>query len=85
MTPEKLLDYSIKFGVLPFMLYMVFITRQDLNQTRTDVKELQGLLIDCYQDKAMSRPNGLTKHFKEGFRVFAILPNKCKTIAECLA
>lgn len=85
MTPEKLLDYSIKFGVLPFMLYMVFITRQDLNDTRQDVKELQGLLIDCYQDRAMSKPHGLTKHVKDVVRVFAILPNKCKSVAECLA
>jgi len=84
MTPEKLLDYSIKFGVLPFMLYMVYITRQDLNTTRQDVKELQAQLIDCYQDKVM-KPHGLTKHVKEGVRVYAILPNKCKTVAECLA
>lgn len=80
MTPEKLLDYSIKFGVLPFMIYMVFITRQDLQQTRTDVKELQGLLIDCYQDKAVINRNGLAKHVKEGFRVYAILPNKFKIV-----
>lgn len=85
MTPEKILDYSIKFGVLPFMLYMVFITRQDLNATRQDVKELQSQLIDCYQDKAHTKPHGLTKEAIEIVRVFAILPNKCKSIKECLA
>lgn len=85
MTPEKILDYSIKFGVLPFMLYMVYITRQDLNATRQDVKELQALLIDCYQDKASSRPLGLNEDIFEGVRVYAVLPNKSKTIKECLA
>ena len=82
MTPEKLLDYSIKFGVLPFMIYMVFITRQDLQQTRTDVKELQGLLIDCYQDKAVSKPNGLTKNVKDSFRAVAVLPDKFKIVKD---
>jgi hypothetical protein len=67
------------------MLYMVFITRQDLNATRQDVKELQSQLIDCYQDKALLKPHGLTKHVKDGIRIFAVLPNKCKTIKECLA
>jgi hypothetical protein len=85
MTPEKLLDYSVKFGVLPFMLYMVFITRQDLNDTREDVKQLQGLLVDCYKQKVYNRPMGLTKNIEEGVRLYAILPNKCKTIKECLA
>lgn len=82
MTPEKLLDYSIKFGVLPFMIYMVFITRQDLQQTRTDVKELQGLLIDCYQDKAVSKPNGLTKNVKDSVRAVAVLPDKFKIVKD---
>ena len=82
MTPEKLLDYSIKFGVLPFMIYMVFITRQDLQQTRTDVKELQGLLIDCYQDKVVSKPNGLTKNVKDSVRAVAVLPDKFKIVKD---
>lgn len=85
MTPEKLLDYSIKFGVLPFMIYMVFITRQDLQQTREDVKQLQGLLIDCYQDKTVKNLNGLSKQIKESIPLFAILPDKFKSIKECLS
>lgn len=82
MTPEKLLDYSIKFGVLPFMIYMVFITRQDLQQTRTDVKELQGLLIDCYQDKAVSKPIGLKKTVSDSVRAVAVLPDKFKIVKD---
>lgn len=82
MTPEKLLDYSVKFGVLPFMLYMVYITRQDLNDTRQDVKELQSQLIDCYQDKVVSKPNGLTKNVKDSFRAVAVLPDKFKIVKD---
>lgn len=82
MTPEKLLDYSVKFGVLPFMLYMVYITRQDLNDTRQDVKELQSQLIDCYQDKVVSKPNGLTKNVKDSVRAVAVLPDKFKIVKD---
>ena len=85
MTPEKLLDYSIKFGVLPFMIYMVFITRQDLQQTREDVKQLQGLLIDCYQDKAVINRNRSAKTLTDSVRPVAILPDKFKIIKECLS
>ena len=82
MTPEKLLDYSIKFGVLPFMLYMVYITRQDLNDTRQDVKELQSQLIDCYQDKVVSKPIGLKKTVTDSFRAVAVLPDKFKIVKD---
>ena len=82
MTPEKLLDYSVKFGVLPFMLYMVYITRQDLNDTRQDVKELQSQLIDCYQDKAISKPIGLKKTVSDSFRAVAVLPDKFKIVKD---
>lgn len=85
MTPEKLLDYSVKFGVLPFMLYMVFITRQDLADTKQEVKEMRGLLIDCYQDKITAPIHGITKEVHEQLRMVAVLPNKCKSIKECLS
>lgn len=82
MTPEKLLDYSVKFGVLPFMIYMVFITRQDLSETKDEVKEMRGLLIDCYQDKAISNPHGLTKSIDTGVRFVAVLPDKFKIVKD---
>lgn len=82
MTPEKLLDYSVKFGVLPFMLYMVYITRQDLNDTRQDVKELQSQLIDCYQDKVVSKPIVLTKTVSDSVRAVAVLPDKFKIVKD---
>lgn len=82
MTPEKLLDYSVKFGVLPFMLYMVYITRQDLNDTRQDVKELQSQLIDCYQDKVVSKPIGLTKTVSDSVRAVAVLLDKFKIVKD---
>jgi len=75
MTPEKLLDYSVKFGLLPLAFLVIMWTRADLKETQKDVKELQILLIDCYQDKAISRPLGLTKVFDIGFRFFAIIPD----------
>jgi hypothetical protein len=79
MTPEKLLDYSVKFGVLPFMIYMVFITRQDLKETRIEVVEMRSLLIDCYQDKTIV-PKGLTGQVLHKEQQFAILPDKRKKI-----
>lgn len=84
MTPEKLLDLSVKFGVLPFLIVAVMITRKDLQDTKSDVKEMQRLLIDCYQDKVI-QPKGLTKRVEEHQRIVAILPDKCKTIKECLS
>jgi len=70
MTPEKLLDYSVKFGVLPFMMYLIFITR-------TDLKEVKERLYDCYEDRITNQPIQRSK-FAEPSNIFAILPCEIK-------
>lgn len=81
MTPEKILDYSVKFGVVPFMLYMIFVTRQDYLQTKDEVKAMQELLVDCYRDQLRDRPTQQTnKPFNDSVKLVAVLPEefKCK-------
>jgi hypothetical protein len=81
MTPEKILDYSVKFGVLPFVLFQLYIYRADLEKTKSDVKEMQGLLIDCYKDQIRVKPISHTKkNDEENTRLVAVLPDKfrCK-------
>jgi hypothetical protein len=70
MTPEKLLDYSVKFGVLPFMLYMIVITRNDL-------EEVKERLYDCYEDRIVTEPMQRSK-FPEPLNVVAVLPCEVK-------
>lgn len=70
MTPEKLLDYSVKFGVLPFMLYMIVITRQD-------VRYLQERLENCYEMQIISAKKPFNEK-KMLNKMVAILPNELK-------
>jgi hypothetical protein len=79
MTPEKILDYSVKFGVVPFMLYMIFVTRQDYLQTKDEVKAMQELLVDCYRDQLRNiPPNQTSKREIANVRLVAVLPEKLK-------
>jgi hypothetical protein len=79
MTPEKILDYSVKFGVVPFMLYMIFVTRQDYLQTKDEVKAMQELLVDCYRDQLRNIPtNQTSKREIDSVRLVAVLPEKLK-------
>ena len=72
MTPEKILDLSIKFGVLPFMIYMIWITRQDLS-------EVKAQLNDCYEDRIEDlRPLRLNTEVWERSTIEAILPEEFK-------
>ena len=72
MTPEKILDYSVKFGVLPFMIYMIWITRQDL----TEVKEQ---LRNCYEERIEDlRPYRLQSDVWEWQPIYVIIPEKTK-------
>lgn len=68
MNPEKILDLSVKFGVLPFMIYMIFITRSDLQEVKEN-------LSDCYEDRIEDlRPNPITNTTPhEENTLFAIL------------
>jgi hypothetical protein len=80
MTPDKLLDYSIKFGLLPFVLWQLYAYKADIEATKRDVKEMQVLLIDCYRDQ-LRTPLQTDKTTDEPTRLFAILPkeiNICK-------
>jgi hypothetical protein len=78
MTPEKILDYSVKFGLLPFVLWQLYINRADNQLIKEDVKELQVLLIDCYRDQLQTRPLHTTNRVDEPTRLFAILPKEIK-------
>ena len=81
MNPERVLDYSIKFGVLPFMLWQLYAYRADLDKTKADVKELQALLIDCYRDQLRTIPMDRTSKNNLGIdRLVAVLPDRFKII-----
>jgi hypothetical protein len=77
MTPDKLLDYSVKFGLLPFVLWQLYAYKADLEATKRDVKEMQVLLIDCYRDQ-LRTPLQTDKTTDEPTRLFAILPKEIK-------
>ena len=78
MTPEKILDYSVKFGLLPFVLWQLYTQRIDHEKTKQDVKEMQVLLVDCYRDQLQTRPLHTTNRTDEPTRLFAILPKEIK-------
>ena len=77
MTPDKLLDYSVKFGLLPFVLWQLYAYKADLEATKRDVKEMQVLLIDCYRDQ-LKTPLQTDKTTDESIRLLAVLPDKLK-------
>lgn len=68
MTPNKILDMTVKFGVVPFMFYILMLTR-------SDVEELREKLYDCYEDQikgVVKSPAVTTSSY------FAVLPEKFK-------
>ena len=83
MTPDRILDLTVKFGVVPFMFYVLFLTRSDLESTREDVKQVQELLTDCYTDQIEDlRPRQLSKSNVDTptIETCAILPDKQRLI-----
>lgn len=84
MTPDKLIDYTIKFGVLPLALTVIFWTRSDLQDTKDDVKQIQALLNDCYKDqiRTLMPVKGMTKSATETSQVLAVLPERIKVCYE---
>lgn len=84
MTPEKLIDYTVKFGVLPLAIAVIFWTRSDLQETKEDVKEIQQLLTDCYKDqiRTLQPSKGLTSGVFETLELVAVLPEKMKICYE---
>ena len=86
MTPDKLIDYTIKFGVLPLALTVLIWTRSDLQDTKNDVKQIQALLNDCYKDQIrnLQPSKGLTSevlHVKESFAIIPSKPKRCYEIS----
>jgi hypothetical protein len=84
MTPDKLIDYTIKFGVIPLALTVIFWTRSDLQDTKDDVKQIQALLNDCYKDqiRTLQPTKGLSTNVIETTQVVAVLPEKIKVCYE---
>lgn len=70
MTPDKILDLGVKLGVVPFLFYMVIMTRQD-------VDELQDRLQDCYEERLSERTNPDNQK-KMPNKLIAVLPNELK-------
>ena len=68
MTPEKILDLGVKIGVVPFMFYIIMLTR-------SDVKELQTALKDCYLQMNNLSENPRDEEQNDTFRILAILPS----------
>jgi hypothetical protein len=68
MTPEKILDLGVKIGVVPFMFYIIMLTR-------SDVKELQTALKDCYLQMNNLSDNPRDERQKDTFRIVAVLPS----------
>lgn len=70
MTPEKILDLTVKFGVVPLMFYWIIVLDKKLTSVETR-------LYDCYEDQIHTRP--LTdKRTLDVVEWLAILPNELK-------
>lgn len=82
MTPEKLIDYTVKFGVLPLAIAVIFWTRSDLEETKQDVKQIQQLLTDCYKDqiRTLQPSKVLTSDAFETVKLIAVLTDKQRLI-----
>jgi hypothetical protein len=84
MTPERILDLSVKFGVLPFVLCWLWFQRSDIQEQKKDIKELQILLTDCYKDqinRITFEPFGMNKDSVTlPHRFEAVLPEKTKIV-----
>ena len=68
MTPEKILNLGMNIGVVPFMFYVIMLTR-------SDVKELQMALKDCYLQMNNLSENPRDERQKDTFRIVAVLPS----------
>jgi hypothetical protein len=75
MTPEKILDLGVKIGVVPFMFYIIMLTR-------SDVKELQTALKDCYLQMNNLSENPTENKRSFTFKALAILPTNSLKIEE---
>lgn len=68
MTPEKVLDLTVKFGVVPVLFYVVMLTRSDMEDLKRDLR-------DCYRERIEDlRPKSAHQQFVHPVPVFAVLP-----------
>lgn len=68
MTPEKVLDLGVKFGVVPFMFYQIFVLNGKLDK-------VEERLYDCYEDRLVTAHDRPTDPFFEMIsKQVAILP-----------
>jgi len=70
MTPEKILDLTVKFGVVPLMFYWIIVLDKKLTSVETR-------LYDCYEDQIHTRPL-TSKKPKKVIEWIAVLPNEVK-------
>jgi hypothetical protein len=70
MTPEKILDLTVKFGVVPLMFYWITVLDKKLTS-------VESRLYDCYEDQIHTRPLSDNKiiDIKE---LLAVLPNELR-------
>lgn len=78
MTPDKLLAFLNKGGLLGGAIVFCTLAYRDMSRMQTDIDKLQAVVIDCYQERVEDLQ---IKNMKasgkpvEHFPVFAILPD----------
>jgi len=70
MTPEKILDLTVKFGVVPLMFYWIIVLDKKLTS-------VENRLYDCYEDQIHTRPLTSEKS-TEIKELIAVLPSKMR-------
>jgi hypothetical protein len=70
MTPEKILDLTVKFGVVPLMFYWIIVLDKKLTT-------VESRLYDCYEDQIHTRPL-TSKKPTEIKELIAVLPSKMR-------
>jgi len=70
MNPEKILDLTVKFGVVPLMFYWIIVLDRKLTT-------VESRLYDCYEDRIQVQPLSDNKP-KEVKQLIAVLPNEVK-------
>lgn len=70
--------------VIFFVAAYFYLENQKLDNK---IESIEARLYDCYEDKAtLTRTSPISKHpIKEHRVIEAVLPDKCKTIKECLS
>lgn len=70
MNPEKILDLTVKFGVVPLMFYWIIVLDRKLTT-------VESRLYDCYEDRIQVQPLSDNKP-REIKELIAVLPNELR-------